>query len=207
VIPIIQKYFPNLTAKQQEQFVALQGLYEHWNAQINVISRKDIDLLYERHVLHSLAIAKVINFKPNTNILDVGCGGGFPGIPLAILFPECNFYMVDSIGKKIKVVNEVAAAIGLKNVTAQHTRAEAVKKKFEFVLSRAVANTSMMYRWVQSKESKKQFNELPNGMLFLKGGDLDEELKPFKKRVVTYDISDFFKEEFFETKKIVYLQF
>jgi 16S rRNA (guanine527-N7)-methyltransferase len=205
LISILLKYFPDLTEQQQEQFAALQGLYELWNAQINVISRKDIDLLYERHILHSLGIAKIIKFNPNTNILDVGCGGGFPGIPLAILFPECNFYLVDSIGKKIKVVNEVAAAIGLTNLKAEHKRAEEVNEKFEFIVSRAVALTSELHRWVQNKMSKKQFNNLPNGLLLLKGGDLTEELKDFKKRVVVYDLKDYFKEEFFETKKVVYL--
>lgn len=205
MISILLTYFPDLTETQKQQFAALQGLYEHWNAQINVISRKDIDLLYERHVLHSLGIAKVMHFKPKTNILDVGCGGGFPGIPLAILFPECTFYLVDSIGKKIKVVNEVATAIGLKNLKAEHKRAEEVNEKFEFVVSRAVAETSSIYRWVQNKISKKQFNDLPNGLLLLKGGDLTEELTEFKKRVVVYDLKDSFKEEFFETKKVVYL--
>lgn len=205
LISILLNYFPDLTETQKQQFAALQGLYEHWNAQINVISRKDIDLLYERHILHSLGIAKVMRFKPQTNILDVGCGGGFPGIPLAILFPECSFYLVDSIGKKIKVVNEVATAIGLKNLKAEHKRAEEVNEKFEFIISRAVAETSSIYRWVQSKISKNQFNDLPNGLLLLKGGDLTEELTEFKKRVVVYNLKDHFKEEFFETKKVVYL--
>jgi 16S rRNA (guanine527-N7)-methyltransferase len=205
LISILLKYFPDLTDTQKQQFAALQGLYEHWNAQINVISRKDIDLLYERHILHSLGIAKTMNFKPNTNILDVGCGGGFPGIPLAILFPDCTFYLVDSIGKKIKVVNEVATAIGLTNLKAEHKRAEEVNEKFEFIVSRAVAETSAIYRWVQNKISKKQFNNLPNGLLLLKGGDLTEELQEFKKRVVVYELKDYFQEEFFETKKAVYL--
>ncbi len=202
---LISQYFPNLNEIQLQQFAALQNLYEHWNLQINVISRKDIDLLYERHVLHSLGIAKVMNFKPKTSIMDVGCGGGFPGIPLAILFPESNFYLVDSIGKKIKVVNEVAAALGLKNLQAEHKRAEEVKEKFEFVISRAVTESSVFYRWVQNKISKKQFNNLPNGIFFLKGGDLTEEFQEFKKRVVFYDLKDYFTEEFFETKKVVYL--
>jgi 16S rRNA (guanine527-N7)-methyltransferase len=204
-ISILLKYFPNITQVQQEQFKQLQGLYELWNAQINVISRKDIDLLYERHVLHSLGIAKVIDFKPNTNVLDVGCGGGFPGIPLAILFPETNFYLVDSIGKKIKVVNEVAQALGLKNVRAEHTRAEDVQDRYEFIVSRAVTEFPAFYRWVQNKISRKQFNTLPNGILYLKGGDLTEEFKDFKKRVVFYDLKDFFLEEFFETKKVVFM--
>ena len=202
---IITKYFPKLSETQLQQFAALRDLYENWNTQINIISRKDIDLLYERHILHSLGISKVINFKANTSILDVGCGGGFPGIPLAILFPECSFYLVDSIGKKIKVVNEIALALGLKNVRAEHQRAEEVKGKFEFVVSRAVAESSILYRWVQNKISKKQFNDLPNGIMFLKGGDLTEEFKEFKKHVVFYDLKDYFTEEFFETKKIAYL--
>jgi 16S rRNA (guanine527-N7)-methyltransferase len=205
VLSIITTYFPNLTPTQLEQFKQLQGLYEHWNAQINVISRKDIESLYEKHVLHSLGIAKVMEFKPNTKIMDVGCGGGFPGIPLAILFPDCKFHLVDSIGKKIKVVNEIATAIGLQNLTAEHKRAEEVKDKFEFIISRAVTEFPAFYKWVQNKISKSQFNNLPNGILYLKGGDLTEELKDFKKRVVLYELKDYFKEEFFETKKVVYL--
>jgi 16S rRNA (guanine527-N7)-methyltransferase len=202
---VISTYFPDLTPLQEQQFARLQELYTFWNAQINVISRKDIDLLYERHVLHSLGIAKVIRFKPDTKVMDVGCGGGFPGIPLAILFPEVSFYMVDSIGKKIKVVNEVAAALQLKNVRAEHKRAEEVKEKFEFIVSRAVTEFPVFYRWVQNKISKEQFNALPNGILYLKGGDLTEEFKNFKNKVVFYDLKDYFKEEFFETKKVVYL--
>jgi 16S rRNA (guanine527-N7)-methyltransferase len=205
VLSIISTYFPDITPHQQQQFAQLQELYEHWNAQINVISRKDIALLYERHVLHSLGIAKVMRFKPKTRILDVGCGGGFPGIPLAILFPEASFYLVDSIGKKIKVVNEIATALQLKNVRAEHKRAEEVKEKFEFIISRAVTEFPVFYRWVQNKTSKEQFNALPNGILYLKGGDLSEEFKDFKKRVVFYELKDYFKEEFFETKKVVYL--
>jgi 16S rRNA (guanine527-N7)-methyltransferase len=204
-ISILLKYFPNITPIQQQQFQQLQGLYELWNAQINVISRKDIDLLYERHVLHSLGIAKVLDFKPHTTILDVGCGGGFPGIPLAILFPETNFYLVDSIGKKIKVVNEVAQALGLKNLRAEHTRVEEVQDRYEFIISRAVTEFPAFYRWVQNKISRKQFNTLPNGILYLKGGDLTEEFKDFKKRVVFYDLKDIFSEEFFETKKVVFM--
>ncbi len=204
-ISIITHYFPDLTDRQKEQFAQLQGLYEHWNAQINVISRKDIDLLYERHVLHSLGIAKAIKFKKKTSIMDVGCGGGFPGIPLAILFPEVNFYLVDSIGKKIKVVNEIAAALGLTNVRAEHKRAEEVKERFEFIISRAVTEFPAFYRWVQNKISKDQFNDLPNGILYLKGGDLTEELKDFQKRIVFYNLKYYFSEEFFDTKKVVYL--
>lgn len=204
-ISIIKKYFPNLTLQQEQQFETLQALYEYWNAQINVISRKDIELLYERHVLHSLGIAKVIEFKPTTNIMDVGCGGGFPGIPLAILFPETNFYLIDAIGKKIKVVNAIAEAIGLKNVKAEHKRAEEVKQTFDFIVSRAVTEAPVFYSWVQNKVSRKQLNVLPNGILFLKGGELTEELKPFNKRAVLYNLKDYFKENFFETKKVVYI--
>lgn len=205
MISILHNYFPDLTEKQKKQFAELQDLYENWNAQINVISRKDIDLLYERHVLHSLGIAKVIDFKPKTKILDVGCGGGFPGIPLAILFPEANFYLVDSIGKKIKVVNEIATAIGLKNLKAEHKRAEEVKEQFDFIVGRAVTNMPAFYGWVHTKISDKEFNDLPNGFLLLKGGDLDEELKDFEENVVCFDLKEYFKEEFFETKKVVYL--
>lgn len=205
MIEVILKYFPELSQNQKKQFEQLQSLYEHWNGQINVISRKDIDLLYERHVLHSLGIAKAMEFKPSTKIMDVGCGGGFPGIPLAILFPECTFYLVDSIGKKIKVVNEIANAIGLKNLKAEHKRAEEVKEKFEFIVSRAVTEFPSFYKWVQNKISNKQFNILPNGILYLKGGDLTDELKPFEKRVVIYELNKYFSEEFFETKKVVYL--
>jgi len=205
VIAILHKYFPELTVTQIKQFELLQSLYEHWNAQINVISRKDIELLYERHVLHSLGIAKVMSFKSGTKIMDVGCGGGFPGIPLAILFPDSQFYLVDSIGKKIKVVNEIASAIGLTNLKAEHKRAEEVKENFEFIVSRAVTEFPAFYKWVQNKVSKKQFNNLPNGILYLKGGDLKEELKSFEKRVVLYDLKDYFDEPFFDTKKVVYL--
>ena len=205
MIAILHKYFPELTVTQIKQFELLQSLYEHWNAQINVISRKDIELLYERHVLHSLGIAKVMSFKSGTKIMDVGCGGGFPGIPLAILFPDSQFYLVDSIGKKIKVVNEIASAIGLTNLKAEHKRAEEVKENFEFIVSRAVTEFPAFYKWVQNKVSKKQFNNLPNGILYLKGGDLKEELKSFEKRVVLYDLKDYFDEPFFDTKKVVYL--
>jgi 16S rRNA (guanine527-N7)-methyltransferase len=202
---IIQSYFPNLTEKQIEQFDALFELYQTWNAQINVISRKDIDLLYERHILHSLGIAKVIDFVPKTQVLDVGTGGGFPGIPLAILFPQTQFLLVDSIGKKIKVVNEVALAIGLKNLKAVHSRAEQVNQNFDFIVSRAVTQLKDFYPWVKGKFLKQQNNTLPNGVLYLKGGDLNEELKASQiKNIKLYSLTDYFKEEFFDTKYVVY---
>lgn len=202
---IIQLYFPNLTEKQIEQFDSLFELYQIWNAQINVISRKDIDLLYERHILHSLGIAKVIDFVPNTQVLDVGTGGGFPGIPLAILFPETQFLLVDSIGKKIKVVNEVAAAIGLKNLKAVHSRAEQVNQNFDFIVSRAVTQLKDFHPWVKGKFLKQQKNAIPNGVLYLKGGDLTEELKASGiKNIKLFSLTDYFKEEFFETKYVVY---
>jgi 16S rRNA (guanine527-N7)-methyltransferase len=201
---LILKYFPNLTEKQIQQFSQLQNLYTDWNAQINVISRKDMDNLYIKHVLHSLAIAKVIDFSDGSKILDVGTGGGFPGIPLAILFPEVEFLLVDSIGKKIKVVNEVAICIGLKNLRAQHTRAEQVVGQFDFVVSRAVTKMKVFQQWVRKRISVKQKNTLFNGILYLKGGDLTEELKGIKN-VDLYDIPNFFEEEFFETKKVVHI--
>ncbi|MDA9344870.1 16S rRNA (guanine(527)-N(7))-methyltransferase RsmG [Flavobacteriales bacterium] len=201
---LILKYFPNLTEKQIQQFSQLQNLYTDWNAQINVISRKDMDNLYIKHVLHSLAIAKVIDFADGSKILDVGTGGGFPGIPLAILYPEVDFLLVDSIGKKIKVVNEVANSIGLKNLRAQHTRAEQVLGQFDFVVSRAVTKMKVFQQWVRKRISVKQKNTLFNGILYLKGGDLTEELKGIKN-VDLYDIPNFFEEEFFETKKVVYI--
>ncbi len=201
---LIQTYFPNLSSKQIDQFGQLPELYSYWNAQINVISRKDIEALEERHILHSLGIAKVMAFKPATRILDVGTGGGFPGIPLAIQFPECEFVLVDSIGKKIKVVNEVASAIGLKNLKAYHLRAEDVKEKFHFVVSRAVTEFPVFYNWVRNKFMGEQFNELPNGILYLKGGDLKEEFGRFYEKAKFYDLKDYFKEAFFETKKVVY---
>jgi 16S rRNA (guanine527-N7)-methyltransferase len=204
-ISILQKYFPQLTSTQQNQFSQLKDLYEEWNARINVISRKDIELLYERHVLHSLGIAKIISFKSGTEVLDVGTGGGFPGIPLAILFPQTNFYLADSTGKKIAVVNEIVKAVGLTNVNAQQIRAEQVKQEFDFVVSRAVTEMPEFYKWVKNSFKTKSFNDLRNGILYLKGGNLIEELKPFKGRYKTYNLSDYFKEEFFETKKVVYL--
>lgn len=200
----ILKQFPDLTDNQILQFQKLQGLYEDWNAKINVISRKDIDELYTRHVLHSLGIAKIIEFRPGSKIMDVGTGGGFPGIPLAILFPEVDFYLIDVIAKKIKVVTEVAAGLGLKNVKAEQKRAELVKQEFDFIVSRAVTNMPDFVSWVDDKVSKKQNHELANGILYLKGGDLTEELKAFPK-ATEYNLSDFFTDEFFETKKVVHL--
>jgi len=201
---ILLKYFPNLTPQQQQQFSRLPELYNYWNNQINVISRKDIDALYERHVLHSLGIAKVISFKDGTRVMDVGTGGGFPGIPLAILFPKTQFLLIDSIGKKIKVVNEIATALELKNVRGMHARAETINEKFDFIISRAVTEFAEFYKWVYPKINLKSTNTLANGILYLKGGDLTEELKAFK-RAKLFELSDFFKEEFFQTKKVVYL--
>lgn len=200
----IVNYFPNLTDNQIEQFRKLEELYKDWNAKINVISRKDIDELYTKHVLHSLGIAKIIEFQPGSKILDVGTGGGFPGIPLAILFPEVDFYLIDVIAKKIRVVNEVAKGLGLQNVRAEQMRAENVKEDFDFIVSRAVTNMPDFYSWVKDKIKKKQNHELKNGILYLKGGDLTEELKDFSK-ATEYNLSDFFEDEFFETKKVVHL--
>lgn len=200
----ILKQFPDLSENQILQFQKLQSLYEDWNSKINVISRKDIDELYTRHVLHSLGIAKIIEFRPGSKIMDVGTGGGFPGIPLAILFPEVDFYLIDVIAKKIKVVNEVAASLGLKNVKAEQKRAELVKHEFDFIVSRAVTNMPDFVKLVDDKVAKKQNHELANGILYLKGGDLTEELKDFPK-ATQYNLSDFFSDEFFETKKVVHL--
>ncbi len=205
-VEIIFSYFPNLSELQKKQFTQLFDLYKDWNEKINVVSRKDIDSLYVHHVLHSLGIAKVCHFKPGTKIMDVGTGGGFPGIPLAIMFPECKFHLVDSIGKKITVVREVATALELKNVNAQQIRAEELRTKYDFVVSRAVTELSAFVKWVENKFAPQTiFNELENGILYLKGGDLEEELKPFKKDVTVFELKHFFKEEFFETKKVVYL--
>ncbi|UPQ80022.1 16S rRNA (guanine(527)-N(7))-methyltransferase RsmG [Flavobacterium azooxidireducens] len=200
----ILKYFPNITENQVVQFQKLGELYPEWNAKINVISRKDIDELYVKHVLHSLGIAKVMEFQPKSTVLDVGTGGGFPGIPLAILFPETRFYLIDVIAKKIKVVNEVATALGLKNVKAEQLRAENVKGDFDFIVSRAVTNMPDFVSWIKDKIKKQNNHELKNGILYLKGGDLTEELKDFPK-ATEFNLADYFSEEFFETKKVVHL--
>ncbi|NVJ87959.1 MAG: 16S rRNA (guanine(527)-N(7))-methyltransferase RsmG [Flavobacteriaceae bacterium] len=201
---IIHKYFKDLTETQIQQFSKLQELYEDWNLKINVVSRKDIDELYLRHVLHSLGIAKVMQFKPGASVMDVGTGGGFPGIPLAILFPETQFYLVDSIGKKIKVVNEVVEGLGIENVKTTHGRVEDVKETYDFIVSRAVAQMETFVRWTKGKITKKQNHELKNGILYLKGGDLTEELQKYTSATI-YNLSDFFEEAFFETKKVVHL--
>jgi 16S rRNA (guanine527-N7)-methyltransferase len=202
---IIFHYFPNLTEKQKKQFTQLYFLYSDWNEKINVISRKDIENLYINHVLHSLGIAKVNEFKPGTSVLDVGTGGGFPGIPLAILFPETQFHLVDSIGKKITVVKNVAEALELKNVKAEQIRAEQIKGEYDFIVSRAVTRLKEFYSWVNKKVKKNSVHKMYNGILYLKGGDLDEELAELKKSHQVINLSDYFKEEFFETKKVVYV--
>ena len=203
---LILKYFPNLSEMQKIQFSQLQELYEEWNAQINVISRKDMENLYLKHVLHSLAIAKVIDFADGTKILDVGTGGGFPGLPLAILFPNVEFKLVDSISKKIKVVQVISDKIGLHNLKTENKRAEQVEGEFDFVVSRAVTRMKVFQQWVRKKISTKQKNTLYNGILYLKGGDLTEELKDIKN-VDIYDIPKYFEEDFFETKKVVYISY
>ena len=203
---ILLKYFSDLSPTQRKQFEQLKEVYDEWNAQINVISRKDTENFYERHVLHSLAIAKVISFKDDSEILDIGTGGGFPGIPLAILFPKCQFVLVDSIGKKIKVVNEVAQALGLKNVKGIHERAENIDQQFDFIVSRAVTSMPSFLTWTKDKFKKKNLNDLSNGILYLKGGDLTEEMKEVNKFYKITDIPSFFDEEFFETKKVVYVR-
>lgn len=204
---LVFKYFPSLSDLQKKQFVHLFPVYSEWNARINVVSRKDIDLLYERHVLHSLGIAKVIQFAPGTSVLDVGTGGGFPGIPLAIMFPEVQFTLVDSIGKKIKVVQAVAESLGLNNVRAFQERAENVSEKYDFIVSRAVTEFPEFYNWVKYKIKKENKNKINNGILYLKGGDLTEELAPFAKQIQQFELKKFFHEEFFESKKVVYLPF
>ena len=202
---LILKYFPDLTEEQKRQFAALYDLYLDWNSKINVISRKDIENLYEHHVLHSLGIAKVIRFRPGTQIMDLGTGGGFPGIPLAILFPEVQFHLVDSIGKKVRVASEIANSIGLKNVTFRHARAEGEKVKFDFVVSRAVMPLTDLLKIIRKNISSKQQNALPNGLICLKGGELGNETMPVKNKTTLWDLKEFFEEEFFETKKVVYV--
>mgnify|MGYP000724180596 FL=1 len=202
---LILKYFPNLSEQQKTQFAALYDLYTDWNSKINVISRKDITNLYEHHVLHSLGIAKVINFTPDTQIMDLGTGGGFPGIPLAILFPEVQFHLVDSIGKKVKVATEIANAIGLKNVTFRHCRAEEEKRIFDFVVSRAVMPLCDLIKIIRKNIRQEQHNVLPNGLICLKGGELEQETMPVKHKTMLYDLKNEFTEDFFKTKKVVYV--
>lgn len=199
------RYFPDLTATQQEQFAALYDLYTDWNAKINVISRKDIENLYTHHVLHSLGIAKFIRFRPGTSVMDLGTGGGFPGVPLAILFPETRFHLVDSIGKKIKVATEVSQAIGLQNISFRHARAQEEKQTFDFVVSRAVMPLADLIKIVRKNISPKQQNAIPNGLICLKGGELEHETLPFKNKTTLYSLSEAFSEPFFETKKVVYV--
>lgn len=201
---ILRHHFPEITPQQEEQFALLPSLYAEWNDKINVISRKDIENIFVKHILHSLAIAKVIRFRPQTQILDVGTGGGFPGIPLAILFPECSFHLVDSIGKKIKVVENIADSLQLKNVFAQQARAESLTKEYDFIVSRAVTQFSEFVGWVKGRIKFDSFNDLPNGILYLKGGDLEQELERFRSQVQLFSIADFFEDDFFESKKVVY---
>ncbi len=205
MMEIIQKYFPNLSAEQQQQFAALDALYRDWNAKINVISRKDIDNLYEHHVLHSMAIARMVNFRPGTRILDFGTGGGFPGIPLAILFPECQFKLIDGTGKKIRVAQEVCNAIGLKNCHPEHLRGEDEKGRYDFVVSRAVMPLPDLVKIVRKNIAKENKNALPNGILCLKGGNLEAELQPFRKIVESAELSTWFSEEWFKEKHVIYL--
>ncbi|MCH7398739.1 16S rRNA (guanine(527)-N(7))-methyltransferase RsmG [Belliella sp. DSM 107340] len=202
---IILKYFPDLTEKQIDQLAQLEVLYADWNEKINVISRKDTEFFYERHVLHAMSIAKVMKFQPGTKVLDIGTGGGFPGIPLAILFPETHFHLVDSIGKKISVVKDVAKKLKLSNVEAQQVRAETLVRRYDFVVSRAVTRFTNFFPWVKGKFKKEDFNEFQNGIFLLKGGDVDEEMEERNVGYVTYHLSDYFKEEFFDTKKVVYV--
>ncbi len=202
----IQSYFPNLSSNQIRQFKQLPSLYENWNTQINVVSRKDVDALLERHVLHSLGIAKVMSFESGSNVLDVGTGGGFPGIPLAILFPEVNFFLVDSIGKKIKVVQAIVDSLELQNVRAEHKRAEKIEEKFDFVVSRAVTRMPDFLKWIRNSFKKECTNEFPNGLLYLKGGDLTDEMTSVDNYYNEFLLSDYFQEDFFATKKVVYVQ-
>lgn len=202
---IIKKYFPDITELQAEQFAQLEALYNEWNAKINVISRKDIQNLYEHHVLHSLGIAKIINFRSGTNVMDLGTGGGFPGIPLAILFPEASFHLVDSIGKKVKVATEVANAIGLKNVRFSHARAEEIKDQYDFVVTRAVMPMVDLVKVARKNIQKEQRNALPNGIIALKGGELDGEIASMRNIATVWELSDFFEEEYFTTKKVVHV--
>ena len=202
---LINKYFPNITEEQRQRFVALDALYRDWNSKINVISRKDIDNLYEHHILHSLGIAQVIKFKPGTRVMDLGTGGGFPGIPLAIMFPDVHFHLVDSIGKKIRVCDEVRTALGLTNVTTEWTRAENLKEKYDFVVSRAVMPLADLVKLVRKNIAPKAQNAMPNGLICLKGGELANEVLPMKAHTLITSLSDYFEEEFFETKKVVYV--
>ena len=206
MISLIEKYFPEISAEQREQFTALYDLYAEWNANINVDSRKDFDQLYLRHILHSLAIAKVCQFEAGARVLDVGCGGGFPSVPLAIMFPDVKFVSADSIGKKITVVKGVCEGAGIKNIDARNTRVEQIAEKFDYVVSRAVPEMPAFVKWIWTKIEKGQKGTLPNGILYLKGGDLTEELAATKMKWTEYNISDFFEEDFFETKKVVYTQ-
>lgn len=203
--PLLKKYFPFVSQAQAQQLMGLQPLYAEWNSKINVISRKDFENFFVHHVLHSLSLTKILQFEPSTTILDVGTGGGFPGIPLAIVFPECDFLLVDSIGKKIKVVEDVADSVGLKNVKAAKMRAEDVQGKFDFVVSRAVTALPVFMTWVDGKIKPRGFNKVPNGVLYLKGGDLQDELSGINTKHTVYDLKEFFEEPFFETKKIVHL--
>ena len=203
---IIKKYFPEITKVQMEKIDALEPLYRNWNEKINVISRKDIDSLYEKHVLHSLSIAKIIKLSPGTKVMDVGTGGGFPGIPLSIIFPETKFLLIDSVGKKIKVVKSIVESLGLKNVEARQQRAETICDHFDFIVSRAVTSFPLFVSWVKDKIEYKQKNEIGNGILYLKGGDFENEIKPFGKKAHVYNLQDFFEEKFFETKKIIHLR-
>lgn len=206
MIELIEKYFPSLTELQKEQYAALGTLYPEWNAKINVISRKDIDNLYTHHILHSLGIAQVLRFTQGTSIVDVGTGGGFPGIPLAIMFPECRFHLIDRIGKKVKVATEIAMAIGLENVTFRHAGIEEEKQQFDFAVSRAVMPLPDLVKLVRKNISPKQHNAMANGLLCLKGGNLEGEIAPLRKRTIEFDLATYFKEEYFDTKKVIYVQ-